>query len=128
MNAIAVRPHACCNVSGSMLRKASLIATLALVTWLPCASQSQPRAVSGVVTDKRGNSLPESVVQLENTVNLSVRSYITGKDGRYHFTGLSDDVDFTLKARYRNYWSESKTLSKFNSSAHPEVNLVIPVE
>jgi len=81
-----------------------------------------------VVTDKKGNALPGAVVQLENTSNLTVRSYITDKDARYQFTGLNEDVDYTLKAKYRNYWSDSKTLSKFNTSTHPEVNLVIPTE
>jgi hypothetical protein len=111
-----------------MLRKAGSIAVIALLTWLPCEAQFKPRPVTGVVTDKRGNTLPGAVVQLENTFDLTVRSYITDKDGRYHFTGLNDDVDYRLKARYRNNWSEPKTLSKFNSSAHPEVNLMIPIE
>lgn len=111
-----------------MVRKAGSFALIALFTWLPCEAQYQPRPVTGVVTDKRGNTLPGAVVQLENTVDLTVRSYITSKDGRYHFTGLNDDIDYVLRARYRNYWSEPKTLSKFNSSTHPEVNLMIPIE
>jgi hypothetical protein len=111
-----------------MLRKASLVALLALLTWLPCQSQYKTRPVDGLVTDKRGNTLPGSVVQLENTSDLSVRSFITGKDGRYHFTGLNDDVDYTLKARYKNSWSDTKLLNKFDSSTHPEINLVIPIE
>ena len=111
-----------------MFRKAGLIAAIALLAWLPCDSQFTPRTVTGVVTDKRDNALPEAVVQVENTVSLTIRSYVTGKDGRYYFNGLNDDVDYTLKARYRNYWSEPKTLSKFNSSTHPEVNLMIPIE
>ena len=103
---------------------------ITLLAWLPCESQSHdgPRPVTGIVTDKRGNSLPGAVVQLENTRNLTVQSFITKQDGRYHFEGLSDDIDYTLRARYRNYWSEPKTLSKFNGSARPEVNLVIPIE
>lgn len=54
-------------------------------------------------------------------------SWITGKDGRYHFNGLSDNTDYTIRANYRNSWSKSKRL-KFNSSKHPEIDLVIPVE
>jgi len=91
-------------------------------------AQFKERDVSGVVTDARGNPLPKVAVQLENTGNLIVRSYITDKDGRYYFAGLIDSVDFILKAKYRNYWSRPKTLSKFDSSAHPEVNLVIPID
>lgn len=90
--------------------------------------QEEVRSVTGVVTDKRGNALPGAAVQLENTVSLSVTSNITDKNGRYHFNRLADDIDFTLKARYRTYWSQRKKLSKFNSSKHPEIDLVIPIE
>lgn len=109
-------------------KKAALLALLFLAACVPCRPQAATRAVSGIVTDKRGNTLPGSVVHLENTVNLMVMSYITGKDGRYHFNGLSYDVDYTLRAKYRKYWSPQKTLSKFNSSPHPEVELVIPID
>ena len=112
----------------AMLRRFGSIAAIALLTWLPGESQLQSRPVTGMVTDLRGNALPGAVVQLENTVNLSVRSYITQKDGRYFFNGLNSDIDYTLKARYRNYWSKPKTLSKFDASTHPEVNLTIPIE
>jgi hypothetical protein len=111
-----------------MLQRSCSIAAIALLTCLPCESQLQSRPVTGLVTDLRGNALPGAVVQLENTVNLSVRSYITRKDGRYFFTGLNSDIDYLLKAKYRNYWSKPKTLSKFDTSTHPEVNLMIPAE
>jgi hypothetical protein len=104
---------------------ASLIGLLILAT---AGAQFKLRAVSGIVTDMRGNPLPGVAVQLENTRNLSIRSYITDKDGKYCFSDLNDDVDFTLKAKYRNWWSKPKTLSKFSPSIHPEVNLVIPID
>ena|SRR5437763_4533125 len=111
-----------------MLRRVVLLTVLSLAAWIPGESQNKTRPVTGLVTDKRGNTLPGSVVQLENTFDLTVRSFITGQDGRYHFNGLSDDVDFKLRAKYRNYWSDTKILSKFDGSTHPELNLVIPVE
>jgi hypothetical protein len=113
-----------------LARRSFALIAITLLAWLPCESQSQngPRPVTGMVTDKKGNTLPGAVVQLENTRNLTVQSFITKQDGRYHFEGLNEDIDYTLKARYRNYWSEQKTLSKFNGSARPEVNLVIPIE
>ena len=99
-----------------------------LLVGFPCLPQFEFRSVTGVVTDKRGNPLPGAAVHLENTDSLSVTSYMTDKDGRYHFTRLNDDIDYTLKAKYRSYRSKPKTLSKFNSSKHPEVDLVIPIE
>lgn len=111
-----------------MFRKASVLAATALLMAFSAGAQYKPRPVTGVVTDKRGNTLPGVVVQLEDTHTLEVRSYITRKDGKYEFNGLNDDIDYTLRAHYRNYWSDTKTLSKFNSSKNPVVNLTIPVE
>jgi hypothetical protein len=109
-------------------RKAALVVLLAIGGSVPCLSQPDTRGVTGIVTDKRGNALPQAVVQLENRANLSVISYITGSDGRYHFNGLSSDIDYKLRARYRKYWSPPKRLSKFNSSRHPEIEFVIPID
>jgi hypothetical protein len=111
-----------------MFTKAGIVAAIMLLTWLPCEAQYKPRPVAGIVTDKRGNTLPGAIVQLENTRTLIVRSYITLKDGHYRFDGLNDDIDYTLRARYRNWWSVPKTLSKFNSSPQPEVDLTIPID
>jgi len=94
----------------------------------PVGAQFKLRALSGLVTDIRGNPLSRVAVELENTRSQSVRSYITGNDGKYYFGNLSDDVDFTVKAKYRSFWSRRKNLSKFNPSIHPEVNLVIPID
>ncbi len=110
-----------------LARRSFALIAITLLAWLPSQSQNL-RPVTGMVTDKRGNSLPGAVVQLENTRNLTVQSFITKQDGRYHFEGLNDDVDYTLRARYRNYWSDQKTLSKFNGAARPEVNLIIAIE
>jgi hypothetical protein len=112
----------------SAIRTAILLTAIAVIGPVSGHSQTSLRPVTGVVTDKRGNTLPGAVVQLENTVDLTVRSFITGKDGKYYFNNLNGDIDFTLKAKYRQYWSEKKTLSKFDSAKHPEVNLVIPIE
>jgi hypothetical protein len=107
---------------------AVLVVAIALPGWIASEAQYSLRPVTGVVTDKSGNTLPGAVVQLENTRSLRVRSYITRKDGKYRFNGLNEDVDYTLRARYRRFWSPAKTLSKFNSSNHPTVNLAIPID
>jgi Carboxypeptidase regulatory-like domain len=111
-----------------MCKRIVRVPVILLLLGLPCLAQLEIREVTGIVVDKRGNALPGAAVQLENTGNLSVISYITGNDGRYHFSGLSSDIDYTLKAKYRKYWSERKTLSKFSSAKHPEVQLVIPID
>lgn len=111
-----------------MLKNMVGLLAMLFLLWLPCQSQVELRSVTGVVTDKRDNALPGAAVQLENTVTLSVMSCITGKDGGYHFSNLDNDIDYTLRAKYRRYSSPRKKLSKFDSSKHPEINLVIPAE
>jgi Carboxypeptidase regulatory-like domain len=111
-----------------MLKSAIRVSVVLLLVGFPSLPQFEVRNVSGVVTDQRGKALPGAAVQLENLSNLSIMSYITGKDGCYYFNNLRDDVDYTLRAEYRNYCSRRKTLSKFNSSNHPWIELVVPVD
>jgi hypothetical protein len=110
-----------------MLKRIACVSVLFL-GWLPCLPEIEWRSVAGVVTDKRGNALPGAEVQLEDSIALSVRSYITRDDGRYHFSRVNANIDYTLKAKYRQYWSKPKALSQFNSAEHARVDLVIPIE
>ena len=111
-----------------MLKSTIRLLVLLLLVGFPSLPQFELRNVSGVVTDKSGNVLPGAAVQLENLNNLSIMSYITAKDGCYYFNGLHDDIDYTLRAEYGNYCSQRKTLTKFNSSKHPWIQLVIPID
>ena len=112
-----------------MAKAIARLVTLALLLWTPCASDSHWRFVTGVVTDKRGNGLAHAVVQLEDEITLSVRSYITGDDGRYHFSEVNADIDYHLRARYRMHWSKPHSLSRFDSPKdHDDIRLVIPVD
>ena len=109
-----------------MAKAIARLVTLALLLWTPCASDSHWRFVTGVVTDKRGNGLAHAVVQLEDEIRLSVRSYITGDDGRYHFSEVNADIDYHLRARYRMHWSKPHSLSRFDSPKdHDDIRLVI---
>jgi hypothetical protein len=111
-----------------MLNRTTRLSILLLLAGLPSLPQFELREVTGVVTDKRGDALSGASVLLENLNNLSIMSYITGKDGCYYFNGLHDDIDYTLRAEFQSYCSPRKTLSKFNSSKHPKIELVIPID
>jgi hypothetical protein len=111
-----------------MLQRTIRLSVLLFLVGFPSRPQFEVRDVSGVVIDESGNALPGAAVQLENLENLSIMSYITRRDGCYFFNGLRDDIDYTLRAKYRNYWSKRKTLSKFDSSNHREIQLVIPID
>ena len=67
-------------------------------------------------------------MEIENTRSLAVASFITRADGRYDFHQLSPDTDYTLRAKYRNLWSKSRLLNKFNEGARVTIDLEIPTK
>jgi len=81
------------------------------------------RTVRGTVTDQDGKVVAGAVVQLKNTKNLQIRSFITKQDGAYYFHGLDPNVDFQLKAEHEGASSSVKTLSSFDSNKKPLINL-----
>lgn len=82
-----------------------------------------PRSVEGVVTDASGKPVDKAVVQLKDTKSLQIRSYRTEADGRYHFAGLSTNVEYELEARHDMVGSRKKTLTVFNTKKAATVNL-----
>jgi hypothetical protein len=94
----------------------------------PLTAESHWRDVNGVVTDKQGNPLGKAVVQLKNDVTLSVRSYITGINGQYRFVRVRTDMDYTLRARYKRWWSRPRHASRFDSANRRGIRLVIPIQ
>ncbi len=77
--------------------------------------EDQNRTVQGIVTTEDGALAVGAEVQLKNTKNLQIRSYVTQKEGTYFFHGLSPDVDYEVKAQYKGVWSSTKTVSSFDS-------------
>jgi len=111
-----------------MLKRMIRFFALLLLVSLPCIPESETRSVAGIVTDGRGNGLGGAEVRLEDSVTLSIRSYVTSDDGAYHFSRVYSFIDYTLKARYKGRWSKPKTVSQFNSTEHVKVDLVIPTQ
>jgi hypothetical protein len=81
------------------------------------------RSVEGHVTDSAGNAVAGAAVLLKDTKSLQIRSFITEKDGSYHFAGLNTNVDYDLRAEHNGSSSGSKTLSSFNGRKVATVNL-----
>jgi hypothetical protein len=88
-------------------------------------SDEQERTVQGTVTTEGGEVAAGAEVQLKNTKNLQIRSYIAQKDGTYFFHGLSPDVDYEVKAQYKGVWSSTKTVSSFDSRKDVTIDLKI---
>lgn len=73
------------------------------------------RSVVGTVRSQSGASVPGARVLLKNGKTLQIRSFIALQDGRYHFYGLSTDVDYELRAQANGMTSKTKNLSVFDS-------------
>ena len=84
---------------------------------------NQNRSVQGAVTSADDQAVVGAVVQLKNTKNLQIRSFITKEDGTFYFHGLSPDIDYELKADFRGASSGTKTLSSFDSRKDATINL-----
>ncbi len=81
------------------------------------------RVVQGVVTNASDAPVNGAVVQLKDTKTLQVRSFITQENGKYHFAGLSDNVDYEVKADHQGASSGSKNVSVFDSRKQVIINL-----
>jgi hypothetical protein len=81
------------------------------------------RVVQGTVYDAGDKAVNGAVVQLKDERTLQVRSFITQKDGGYHFSGLKVDNDYQLKADFNGVGSGWKTLSVFDTRKEPIINL-----
>jgi Carboxypeptidase regulatory-like domain len=119
-------------VETSALKAARRFAVVMAVLAIACGpalarskkhEDTNTRSVQGLVTDAANNPVFEAIVQLKDTKTLTVRSYITQKDGMYHFSGLSPDVDYELKAEHNGSSSSSKTLSVFDDRKLVTLNL-----
>ena len=102
-----------------------LLASFSLAAQNKKGEDSSVRVVQGTVTDADGNAVEGAVVQIKNTKNLQIRSFITKEHGAYFFHGLSPDVDYELKADYQGASSPVKTLSSFDSRKQAVINLTL---
>jgi Carboxypeptidase regulatory-like domain len=111
--------------------RAACIAILFFGIGLPAQQKNQDttmRNLEGVVTDAAGQRAAKAVVQLKNTKNLQIRSFITQEDGSYHFMGLSADVEYQVKAERDGAASSWKSLSVFNSKKTPVINIKLKLK
>jgi hypothetical protein len=92
------------------------------------ASAQQTRAVRGTVRDEDGKVVEGVTVQIQNMASLNVRSYITQKDGDYHFEELDPNVSYQLQATYKGIFGPVRTLSRFDSSMLATIDLTIHLD
>lgn len=69
--------------------------------------------------------LSGAIVYLQNSRNNDIKSYITEKDGAYHFAAISADTDYTVWAAFKGKKSPTKTISSFDSRKKVYIDLHI---
>jgi protocatechuate 3,4-dioxygenase beta subunit len=87
--------------------------------------QFAPRTLVGQVTDPEEKPLADAVVYLKNLKDLSVKTYISDKEGNYRFNALSPNADYEVRAESNGRHSDTKTLSSFDSRKLVTIHLRI---
>jgi hypothetical protein len=91
----------------------------------PAEQASPMRTLQGFVLGSGDSPLSDAIVYLKNTKTLSVKTFISERDGTYRFNALSPNVDYEVYAEYKGKKSGTKTVSSFDSRKQVTINLRI---
>jgi hypothetical protein len=94
-----------------------------LLTAVPAVSAE--RSIVGTVYYRGGEPASGAAVELEDKTTLEVVSRLTDKEGRFHFSGLSQDKDYNIQATKIGYWSKPHVVSRFSSKPTETVKLYL---
>jgi len=86
------------------------------------------RLLTGKVSDREEQALPNAVVYLSNTRTRAVKSFIVGQDGVYRFPALSPNADYEVYALFNGKKSDTKTVSQFDTRPTVNINLRIDMK
>ncbi len=114
------------------MRKYAAVAMLLLFVGLALAASPDKkdkgdngRLLTGRVTDRQENPLPDAVVYLSNPRTQAVKTFIVGPDGTYRFPALSPNIDYEVYAQFKGKKSDTKTVSQFDNRQQVNINLKI---
>lgn len=95
----------------------------------PAATTKVPklRTVEGMVCSKEGAPIQGAVVYLQDSKSLTVKSYLSDVQGKFHFRQLSMNADFDLWAELNGKRSKTKSISQFNSKTDLSYKLKLPM-
>ncbi len=101
----------------------ALLAVFAALAPLAGAQNFGLRTLNGKVLGAQDAPINGAIVYLENSRNNDIKSYISEKDGTYHFADLSSDTDYTLWASFKGKKSSTKTISSFDTRKQVYIDL-----
>jgi hypothetical protein len=99
---------------------------LGAVTGLAKDKTPKTKTVSGVVMDEAENFIEGATVELKDLQTRKVLDIYSQEGGRYQFTDLRFDHDYTVNAMYKGSSSELRQVSSIDTRARPVLNLTIP--
>lgn len=102
-------------ISFALLPGFLLLALAMAAAPLAPAQDFGQKQLQGKVLGGGDAPLSGAIVYLQNSRNNDIKSYITEKDGAYHFAGISADTDYTVWAAFKGKKSPTKTISSFDS-------------
>jgi hypothetical protein len=76
-----------------------------------------PRTLTGTVTDTSHEPIRGAIVELQNSANNSIETYLTTADGHYIFKRLNSETDYRVWVVFRTRHTPARSISKFDS--HP---------
>jgi hypothetical protein len=114
-------------------KRASFAASLLVVTlclfFCTCVFAQVPqksiRTLTGLVTDSGHEPIRNAVVQLRNTENNEILTYITDNTGHYNFKRLNGSADYEVWVEFRGHRSETRSISKFDSHMAKVLNFTV---
>ncbi len=72
----------------------------------------------GQVINHEKTPIDGAVVYLENPKTLDVKSYLTDKNGHFHFSQITPQTDYEVWAEQNGEQSKHKFISQFSSHTH----------
>jgi hypothetical protein len=88
--------------------------------------KSQTRTVQGVVFDPSENAIDGAAVELTDVQTGKVLDIYSENGGKYQYSDLRFDHDYTVKAMYKGLSSEVRKVSMLETRTPLTLNLTIP--
>jgi len=87
--------------------------------------QPQTRTVRGVTMDEAGNLIQGAAIELTDLQTKEVLDIYSQEGGKYQFTNLRFDHDYTVQATYKGLSSEVRQVSSLDTRTPLGLNLTL---
>jgi hypothetical protein len=103
----------------------TLLASTLLSLPLHAQQAATLRTLTGTVTGATHEPIRGAVVELQNSANNTVVTYLTDNDGHYLFKRLNSESDYRIWVVFRGRHTPTRSISKFDSHLAKVINFKI---